>query len=54
MLEGARSAEPPMNSGSTLAMAFKQSCHSNFTTFSLQSEGVAFNYDNLPRILGFC
>ena len=26
MLEGARSAEPPMNSGSTLAMAFRQSC----------------------------
>ena len=26
MLEGAKSAEPPMNSGRTLAMAFRQSC----------------------------
>ena len=26
MLEGAKSAEPPMNSGSTLAMALRQSC----------------------------
>ena len=30
ILEGARSAEPPMNSGSTLAMAFRQSCHSTW------------------------
>ena len=39
MLEGAKSAEPPMNSGSTLAMALRQSCH---VQFRLTCETSAF------------